>query len=79
MQPCEIIARHATEAGKSNGSGTGVAREWNSGFHVLPVNCHATILAVNILLLGLKATSNKLPFKCWPGFTKGKQLTINSY
>ena len=54
MQPCEIIARHATEVGKSNGSGTGVAREWNRGFHVLPVNCHATILAVNILFLGLQ-------------------------
>lgn len=52
MQPCEIIARHATEAGKPNGSGTGVARECTSGFHVVPVNCHATILAVNILFLG---------------------------
>lgn len=54
MHSSKIIACHATEAGKPNGSGTGVAREWNSGFHVLPVNCHATILAVNILLLGLQ-------------------------
>lgn len=54
MHPCEIIACHATEEGKSNGSGTGVARECISGFHVVPVNCHATILAVNILFLGLQ-------------------------
>ena len=54
MQPCEIFARHTTEVGKSNGSGTGVARECISGFHVLPVNCRATILAVNILSLGLQ-------------------------
>lgn len=54
MHPCEIIACHATEVGKSNGSGTGVARECISGFHVLPVNCHATTLAVNILSLGLQ-------------------------
>lgn len=73
MHPCEIITCHATEAGKSNGSGTGVARECISGFHVLPVNCHATILAVNILSLGLRGQVTSYLFKCWPGFTKGKQ------
>jgi len=73
MHPCEIIASHATEAGKSNGSGTGVARECIIGFHVLPVNCHA-ILAVNILSLGLRGqVTSYLLSACWPGFTKGKQ------
>ena len=70
MQPCEIIARHATEVGKSNGSGTGVAREWNSGFHVLPVNCHATILAVNILSLGLQGQVTSYHLSAGQGLQK---------
>ena len=54
MHPCDGIACYTTEAEKSNGSGNGAASECIIGFHVLPVNFHTTILAVNILSLGLQ-------------------------
>ena len=77
MHPCEIIAFHATEAEKSNGSGTGVARECISGFHVLPVNCHAMILAVNILSLGLQGQVTSYLLTVGQG--SQKESNVNSH